>query len=307
MHRGAPLLPPKDGLRAGTGKLTRNRMPKQKSRPKEETNVKLVSRAAAALMGVANYGNPLHILGRRLFTKDGVMTIVDRNTGVSVAASRRSYHMFSSTWYLHEYDVAGCPIRQNDVVVDVGANQGFFTCYAAQRLARLYSFEPHPKTFELLTRNIRSNGFDDRVTAECAAIADFEGEADLLCSTYLGGGADTLCPGHARFVNSSLGGGLPPVRVRVRRLASAIPSKIHVRLLKLDCEGAELAILRDLEDPERFDSIALECHPDAYRVDTLIETILNFRTHQVYAIHGQIIHAIRTNVLLEFAGNIRTH
>ena len=78
-------------------------------------------------------------------------------------------------------------------------------------------------------------------------------------------------------------------------------------MLKLDCEGAELAILRDLDTPERFDSIALECHPDAYSVDGLIKTINDFGTHQVYALHGQIIHAIRTEVLLKFAAEIRTH
>ena len=269
--------------------------------------MKLVSRAAAALAGLANYGNPLHIAGHRLFTRDGEMRITDRKTKVSVAASRPSYHMFSETWYLRDYDVAGCPIRENDVVVDVGANQGFFTCYAAQRGARVYSFEPHPKTFEVLSRNIRSNGFGDRVTAECTAISDFEGEADLLCSTFLGSGANTLYPGFAGYVNASLGKKLPTKRVGVRRLASAIPGKVHVRLLKLDCEGAELAVLRDLEDPERVDSIALECHPDAYPVDSLIKTILDFGTHQVYVLHGQLIHAIRTKTLLEFTAGIRTH
>ncbi len=268
--------------------------------------MKLASRAAAALAGFSNYGNPLHILGHRLFTKDGEMTITDRDTGVSVVASRLSYHMFSETWYLHDYDVAGCPIRENDVVVDIGANQGFFTCYAAQRGAHVYAFEPHPTTFEGLTRNIRLNGFGGSVTAECAAISDFEGDADLLCSTYLGSGANTLYSSVADSANASLGKKLPPARVCVRRLASAIPGGVRVRMLKMDCEGAELAILRDLEEPERFDSIALEYHHDAYPVDTLIQTILGFGTHQVYAVHGHIIHAIRTETLLEFAGGLRT-
>ncbi len=268
--------------------------------------MRLVSRASELLAGFANYGNPFQILGHRLFTRDGEIRITDRRTKVSVVASRPSYHMFSETWYLRDYDVAGCPIRANDTVVDVGANQGFFTCYAAQRGARVYSFEPHPKTFEVLTRNIRSNGFGDRVTAQCAAIADFEGDAELLCSTFLGSGANTLYPGFADYANG-LGKTLPPARVSVRRLGSVIPGKVQVRLLKLDCEGAELAILHDLEEPQRFDSIALECHPDVYPVDSLIKTILGFGTHQVYVLHGQIIHAIRTEILLEYTRGIHTH
>ena len=187
--------------------------------------MKFVSRAAEVLAGLAKYENPFHILTHRLFTKDGEMTITDRRTGVSVVASRPSYRMFSETWYLRDYDVAGCPIRKDDIVVDVGANQGFFTCYAAQRGARVYSFEPHPHTFERLTRNVQANGFNDRVIAQCAAIADYEGDAELLCSTYLGSGANSLYSGFAEYANS-IGEQLPSMRVSVRRLVSSIPAQV---------------------------------------------------------------------------------
>jgi len=266
--------------------------------------VEVIGRAAAALTGLANYGNPVHILLHRLFTKNGEMTISDRRTGVSVRALRQSYHMFSETWYLHDYDVSACAIRPQDVVVDIGANQGFFTCYAAQRGARVYSFEPHPKMFELLGRNVASNGFSHLVSMDCAAIADFEDETDLICSPLLGGGANTISPEHADAVHASQKE-TSRVRVKVKRLGSAIPQNVRVRLLKIDCEGAELAILRDLKNPERFDSMAIEFHPDAYSVDTLIRAILAFETHQVYAVHGHIIHAIRTETLLEQSGKMR--
>ena len=97
------------------------------------------------------------------------------------------------------------------------------------------------------------------------------------------------------------------VSVRVARLTSLIPADMRVRLLKVDCEGAELAILKDLPSLEPFDSIAVEFHPDAYPVESLIKTILGFGTHQVYVRHGYIIHAIRTDVLLEFAERSSRH
>jgi len=262
--------------------------------------VSSISRLVPVVAGIANYKNPFAIFWRRVLTHGGVMTLVDRETGVSVLAMRRSYHMFGATWYKGDYDVAACPLRAGDVVVDVGANQGFFTCYAAQRGARVYAYEPNPRAFDLLERNISSNGFSGLVRAKCVAVADFEGRADLLCSTFLDGGVDTIFPEHAEAM-SSFGLRTGMVNVAVSRLESLIPGDASVRLLKLDCEGAELAILRGLKNPERFDSMAIEFHPDAYPVESLVRTILDFGTHQVYALHGQIIHAIRTAILIDFA------
>lgn len=261
-----------------------------------------ISRLVPVLAGVANYGNPLEIFFRRLFTRTGEMRIVDRRTKVSVRAVRGSYHMFGETWYDHDYDVAGCPVRQSDIVVDIGANQGFFTCYAGQMGARVYAFEPNPETFKILENNIARNGFSDCVVAKCIAVADFEGETDLVCSPYLGGGADTINLAHAKAVTLAR---YPERRfpVKVARLSSVIPLDMTVRLLKIDCEGAELAILKDLKNPKQFDSIAVEFHPGAYPVESLVRTILDFGTHQVCMQHRHMIHAIRTEVLLEFSTN----
>ncbi len=259
-----------------------------------------ISRLVPIVAGAANYGNPFEIFLRRAFTRSGEMTIVDRRTKVTVNAMRGSYHMFGETWYDGDYDVAGCPVRKNDIVVDIGANQGFFTCYAAQMGARVFAFEPNPETFEVFERNVSRNGFGDRVFAQRVAVADFEGETDLICSSFLGGGADTINPSHGEAVtlNGRLGRRLP---VRTARLSSFIPSDTRVRLLKIDCEGAELAILKDLTSPEQFDSMAIEFHPDAYPMESLMKTILGFGTHQVFMRHRHIIHAIRTDVLLDFA------
>jgi FkbM family methyltransferase len=265
-----------------------------------------IARTAELMKGFANYGNPIGIALQRMFRRDGEMTIVDRRTGVSLQALRRSYHMFGETWYTHDYDVAGCPIRKDDVVLDIGANQGFFTCYAAHQGAQIYAFEPHPKSFERLMGNIARNGYASRVTAECMAIGDFEGETNLFCSSHLDGGADTINPQHAAAV-TRLGNNQRELPVRVARLSSVIPADLNVRLLKMDCEGAELAILKDLANPAQFDSMAIEFHPDAYPVETLIQTLMAYGTHQVYAVHGYIVHAIRNDVLIDYAKRLNPH
>ena len=264
-----------------------------------------IARLADFLESIGNYANPFEIFMCQHFTHNGEMTIVDRKTGVSVKALSESYTMFGHTWYQHDYDVAGCPLRKDDVVVDVGANHGFFTCYAAQRGARVYAFEPNPKTFEFLKANIARNGFGDRVNAQCTAVADFDGETELQCYSSHDGW-DTISPARDQavsdlFKQEGIFKQKQGVPVKVGRLSSLIPSEGNIRLLKLDCEGAELAILKDLKSIERFDSLALEFHSGVYPIQELIERLLDYRTHQVYSMQGQIVQAIRSEILLEFA------
>jgi FkbM family methyltransferase len=55
-------------------------------------------------------------------------------------------------------------LRPDELFADVGANVGAFTVLAVGVAgAKAVSFEPSPETFEMLTRNVRLNGFQERV------------------------------------------------------------------------------------------------------------------------------------------------
>ena len=55
--------------------------------------------------------------------------------------------------------------EQSDVLVDIGANVGIYSLYAASRGHRVVALEPDALNFALLNLNIRDNAFDERVTA----------------------------------------------------------------------------------------------------------------------------------------------
>ncbi|OGZ01635.1 MAG: hypothetical protein A2946_02060 [Candidatus Liptonbacteria bacterium RIFCSPLOWO2_01_FULL_53_13] len=73
-------------------------------------------------------------------------------------------------------------VKAGDVFVDVGTSIGWFTLFAAKLVRRggkVYSFEPEPHSFALLTENIKENGFQDVVIAKNAAVSDKDGRVTL--------------------------------------------------------------------------------------------------------------------------------
>jgi len=76
------------------------------------------------------------------------------------------------------------------VLVDVGANVGMYTVWAAAtRQTRVFAFEPEAQNFALLNRNIVLNGIGDRVRAWCLALSDHTGPGELHLSEFMLGGS----------------------------------------------------------------------------------------------------------------------
>jgi len=48
-------------------------------------------------------------------------------------------------------------------IIDVGANQGFFSLYAAAKEAVVYAIEPEATNFSILRQNIEMNKLEDSI------------------------------------------------------------------------------------------------------------------------------------------------
>jgi len=80
--------------------------------------------------------------------------------------------------------------RREDVLVDVGANVGMYTVWAARtRGVRVSAFEPESQNFALLNRNIAMNALGDRVRAYCVALSDHSGLGELHLAQFVAGGS----------------------------------------------------------------------------------------------------------------------
>src|SRR5271165_4314514 len=74
-------------------------------------------------------------------------------------------------------------VRKGDVVIDIGANVGYFTMLFADltgKRGQVHAFEPIPATFKELSKNIRRFPGYKGVFLNCAAVGDSKRSTSML-------------------------------------------------------------------------------------------------------------------------------
>jgi FkbM family methyltransferase len=163
------------------------------------------------------------------------------------------------------------PVKASDrIIVDVGANVGLFTLYAAREApsARIIAIEPFPETFDRLAQLAKANLLENRVTRlKCAVTASsgsqFMESGSGVPSQYravLSPLTNRLNERHKGFGKPS-GKGIP---VQTETLAGLLDSQgiNKVDLVKMNIHGNEYEVL--LSTPpsalRRFGRVAVQYH-----------------------------------------------
>ena len=151
---------------------------------------------------------------------------------------------FSSTKCIYEMD--GCVIDKNDVVVDLGANVGFFTNYASQKCKKVISIEGGDALFSCLVKNTYENNNIQYLNANIIS------------------------------ENSSINASwATPTRINVTISNIFDFYKLdYIDFLKVDIEGCEYDVFRDIDKNilSKIKKIAIEVH-DSNRNKELINNI----------------------------------
>jgi FkbM family methyltransferase len=141
-------------------------------------------------------------------------------------------------------------VRKGDVVIDVGANVGYFTMLFADlagKKGQVHAFEPVPSTFQQLCWNIRTFPAYANVCLNCSALGDRNQRITMFVP-----GSDH---GQAALVNHREGSwknaGVSSVEVEMARLDDYSVGLGRIDFVKCDVEGAELLVLRGAESTLR--------------------------------------------------------
>lgn len=131
-------------------------------------------------------------------------------------------------------------VRTGDTVVDVGAFLGHFTLLAARAAGpsgHVHAFEPDPRDYVWLVRNIEANGFTDRVVSEAVAVSNRSGTALLHLAERDRSQSSIV------FAEDAV----DAVRVPTVALDEHLTHDAEVGVIKIDVEGAEIQALRGME------------------------------------------------------------
>jgi len=151
---------------------------------------------------------------------------------------------------LYEGDVAGLMVnvlRAGDIVVDVGANCGFFTILAASLVGssgHVIAIEPSPACLPRLRNNLTLNGLTN-VTVVDRVATDFCGDAQFYLNSDNRGGSALWNVGDYHGNPKSRDN---PIAISVA--ATTIDNEFRQRgivtpkLIKIDAEGAEQRVLQ---------------------------------------------------------------
>lgn len=175
-------------------------------------------------------------------------------------------------------------LRDGDVFVDVGANIGYFSVYAALCVGPsgiVHAIEPAEENATLLAANIALNSLYN-VRIHRVAVSDHEAEAVLFRSS-LNAGA------HSLLQTRGLSRG---AKVPVRTLDQLLQGERAPRLIKIDVQGADFDVLNGmiplLSAWEARPAIVMEFCPSELVRRNQLDDFLSFVTSHRYSLRAFI-------------------
>lgn len=164
--------------------------------------------------------------------------------------------LLDGLWESHATGWLQKTLRTGGVMVDVGANIGYFTLLAANLVGaqgRVVAVEAHPDLFELLRRNVVMNGHRSLVTL-CNAAA-WSSPGRLPFHRRVGYASNSSLASAGATGLQQLGDSEETCEVEAVVLDDVLSGLDRIDVLKIDVEGAEIKAFHGL-------SRTIESHPE---------------------------------------------
>ena len=183
--------------------------------------------------------------------------IINGNIFKSSYSNRSNFYTFKEIFYDKVYYDEIVNIEENDIVVDIGANVGFFSVYASQfNPKKIICLEPDIKNYMTLLENTKNL---ENVSCYNLAISDENGIMSFCYSDLTSAGS------HLKKFNEIIGKNInletSVLTIDVEKLFDLF-NLSRIDYLKIDCEGAEQDIFKTIKDYslKKIKKISLEFH-----------------------------------------------
>ena len=182
-------------------------------------------------------------------------------------SDKKRLHLYKSgiehrqKWLLRDYSLPEDLIRDGDCVVDVGANVGELGIWAEALGAKYIAFEPDPKAYLALQKNVKGMVFD-------IALSDENGTAEFYLNTAE---ADS-----SLFKPETTTEKIKVKKFRLDDFFAETGKPKRIRLLKIEAEGTEPEVLKGaVETIKLAEYVAVDAGPERGGKH-VIAVVLNF-------------------------------
>jgi FkbM family methyltransferase len=163
-------------------------------------------------------------------------------------------------------------LRPCDIFIDIGANEGYFTLLGAKLVGEsglVHSIEPQTRLHPVLKRNIAINSLENSINLHQLGLSDKIGTLKLYLRPSINTGSSSLNR------HWKLGWSFEEINVITLDHFFESQKIDRVRLVKIDCEGAEPEIIKGSFDTlknKRVDFFIIEHHPQIRSLQSINET-----------------------------------
>lgn len=161
---------------------------------------------------------------------------------IDLADGHVSRGCMNNSWEPSETEYFISKLHEGDVVLDIGANVGWFSLVAAKYIGakgKVHAFEPRPDTGRALARTIADNALGNVIKFWPYALTDRAGTVELAWAP------NSDNPGGSHLVGKSRPVGAASASVQAAPLDELLPD-VAPDVVKMDIEGAEPLAIRGM-------------------------------------------------------------
>ena len=174
-------------------------------------------------------------------------------------------------------------IQKNEIIIDIGANIGYYALLESQLASngKVFAMEPVPESFSLLDKNIKLNECKN-IDAYKMAISDISGKSKMYVYDKRN---------RCSFIKDPSGNIINEVEVPIMTLDQFVESHVnqYPTLIRMDLEGYEFQVIKgahNILNNNRPLKLVIELHPQLmsiermmYILDTLKQA--NFKIEEI--------------------------